>query len=174
VLIADFITGLVHWFEDTFITPETPVLGKAVGIPNVEHHREPHLMATKGNFYTRNRLPMLMAVIVCSVALLFHVLSWQLVLIVVLAGLGNEVHEWNHRPRPKNRVAAFLQDSGLVQSRRQHGLHHKAPYNQYYCTLTNFTNAVLERIHFWRGMEWCFVNILHLEIQRQSAARQGY
>jgi len=174
VLIADFITGFMHWFEDAFITPKTPILGGLVGVPNVEHHRQPGLMAGRYGFLKRNRVPFGMALIVITISLLLGVLAWQVVLVCALAALGNEVHEWNHMPKPKNALVAFIMDTGLVQTRRQHALHHKAPYDRYYCTLTNFTNAVLERINFWRALEWIFVNILQFRLQRLSPAREGF
>jgi len=72
---------------------------------------------------------------------------------MVLASFGNEVHRWNHMSKT-NRFITFMKDSGLIQMQRQHSLHHKQPHNQYYCVLTSQVNSVLERINFWRRLEW--------------------
>ena len=44
VLIADFITGFFHWFEDTYITLDWPTLGETVGEDNITHHVKPHIV----------------------------------------------------------------------------------------------------------------------------------
>jgi len=172
--IADFLPGLVHWFEDMFITLGTPIFGRVIGIPNVEHHRNPQLLAKKGTFLRRNAASAILGIIWVFISWLLGILNWQMTLIAIIAALGNEVHEWNHSIKPKNRLVAFIQDTGLVQSKRPHALHHRRPYTAYYCTITNFTNAVLERLNFWRGLEWVFVNILGLKVRRLSVEREGF
>lgn len=174
IIIADFATGFFHWFEDTWVTPSTPLIGKSIGVPNVEHHRNPGLLAKMGTVISRNTVPVTIALIGLGVFWLFGLYCWQIVLILCLSALGNEVHEWNHSMKPKNWLVSFICDAGLVQTKHQHMLHHKKPYNKYYCTLTNFTNAVLERISFWRGLEWFCVTVLQMKMKRLSPERDGY
>jgi ubiquitin-conjugating enzyme E2 variant len=174
ILIADFITGFFHWFEDTWITLETPLLGKVIGVPNVEHHQNPGLLAKMGTFISRNTVPVILVLIGLGISWLLGFFCWQVALVGVLAALGNEVHEWNHSVKPKNWLVAFIQDSGLVQTKQQHALHHKRPYDRYYCTLTNFTNAVMERIYFWRGLEWFCMKVFRMKMKRLSPERNGY
>lgn len=174
IIIADFFTGFFHWFEDTWLTPNTPFLGKLIGVPNVEHHQNPGLMGRMGTWITRNIASVVLALIGLAVSWVFGFFCWQIVLVAALAALGNEVHEWNHRTKPKNWLVAFIQDAGLVQTKHQHALHHKKPYDRYYCVLTNFTNAVLERIHFWRGAEWFCMTVLRMKMKRMSPERDGY
>src|SRR6187549_974018 len=43
-LVADLLTGLVHWFCDTFFDETTPIIGPGLIAPFREHHRDPLLM----------------------------------------------------------------------------------------------------------------------------------
>jgi len=101
--------------------------------------------------------------------------TWPIALTMALAGFGNEVHTWNHRSDAENHaIARFLQDAGLVQSKLQHGKHHRKPYDKYYCTLTNINNAILERIHFWRTLEWLILVVFRIPVKRGDPERNGY
>ena len=41
VLCADFATGTVHWFCDSFFAADTPVVGRVLVAPFREHHVDP-------------------------------------------------------------------------------------------------------------------------------------
>jgi ubiquitin-conjugating enzyme E2 variant len=171
VLAADFLTGLVHWWEDTYGLPTWPVLGQLVIEPNLEHHRKPGLMGSMNTFFDRWWQSAVLAGGVCLLAWLAGVLTWHLVTIGCLASLGNEVHAWSHRGG-QGWLVKLLQDAAIVQSPAQHARHHRPPFDRYYCTLTNLTNAVLERIEFWRGLE-AAIGIAGIRPKRMTAER-GY
>ncbi len=156
-LVADFITGLGHWIEDTYAVKTWPwPLLDGVVLPNIEHHKNPTFIGTMSTLISRNWHLVVPAVIVSLVFLYFGI--WQVAVVLVLASLGNEVHAWNHR-RTNNFAIAFLQDAGIIQTPQQHAKHHKQPYDKYYCTLGNITNAVLEQIRFWKGLEYLLSKI---------------
>ena len=178
IIIADFITGFVHWLEDTYGLPDWPFgLGKHVVEPNIIHHEKPTLMVTMSNAFKRNFITAIPASIVVGIAFYFYGWScWPFALVLLLSGfLGNEIHAWNHTPTSKlHPFIVFLQDTAIIQSRKQHAIHHKKPYNKYYCTITNITNAVLERIYFWRTLEYLILKIFRVETKRCTEARNGY
>ena len=173
VIAADFITGLVHWWEDAYGKPSWPIIGKHVIEPNLIHHKDPTAM-TRGTFFDRNWQPLTAALIASGVArLVLGYLDWRVTLTFALAGLGNEVHCWQHLPlRQVPKPARLLQEIGILQSRVQHAHHHRHPYAKNYCTLTNFTNAVLERVAFWRWLEAAIAGI-GITPNRLSAERRG-
>jgi ubiquitin-conjugating enzyme E2 variant len=173
-IIADFLTGIFHWAEDTWVTPKTRLIGGVIGVHNVEHHRNPGLMARMGTWITRNVASVVIAVSALLIFWIFGIFDWRIVLVASFAALGNEVHEWNHRVKPKNAFVAFIQDSGLVQSKQQHAIHHKRPHDKYYCVLGNLTNAVLERVNFWRKLEWFCMTVLRMKMKRLSPERDGH
>ncbi len=41
IAAADFITGLVHWWEDAYGNPNWKIFGKTVIQPNLRHHKQP-------------------------------------------------------------------------------------------------------------------------------------
>jgi len=171
VIVADFLTGLIHWAEDCYGLPTWPLIGKAVIVPNIEHHQNPILL-TMGTIISRNYQPFLIVLFIVFLFYMFGLLSWHVLLVGFLASLGNEVHAWNHKPPKENPwFVNFLHDIGLIQNRRQHAKHHKIPYNKYYCTLTNFTNEVLETINFWRGLEY-LLSKMGIKPKRMTAERE--
>lgn len=173
IISADFFTGIVHWFEDTYGLPSWPIIGAWVIEPNIEHHEKPSLIGRMGTFASRNLQPILLAIIGFGTCCFFGTASWPVLLVAALAAFGNEVHCWNHRVK-NNRFITFLQNSGLVQSRRQHAMHHRPPYDRYYCVLTSFTNEVLELLDFWRRLEWLVSMTLGVDPKRLSPERRGY
>jgi len=177
VLVADFITGFVHWLEDTYGVPTWPFgIGKNVIEPNIVHHENPTKMTMSGilsrNYQTAIPALLITLVIWCLYGWAF---TWPIGLTLLLAGcLGNEVHSWNHTPREKlPKWIIFLQDTCIIQTRKQHAIHHKKPYDKYYCTLTNITNAVLELLGFWKRLEWAVAKC-GIQVKRGSSERRGY
>ena len=150
---ADFVTGLAHWLEDTYCLESYPLIGSFICEPNIEHHVDPQLMVREGTFFSRNLLQWGL----CGGV---YVLLWLLGLggiftfvTLLFASFGNEIHRWNHMSKT-NGFVTFMKDSGLIQVQKQHSLHHKQPHNQYYCVMTSLLNSVLERVNFWRKLEW--------------------
>ena len=75
-------------------------------------------------------------------------------LFVSLSVNANQVHKWSHQTRAENGpVVSFLQDCRILQTPRQHALHHTDPKNTYYCPLTNLLNPCLECIGLWPKLE---------------------
>lgn len=171
ILVADFLTGLIHWVEDTYGLPSWPLLGASVIEPNILHH-ENQLHFTMGSVLYRNYQVFAFGAAALAIVYVTGWLTWQLALTLCLASMGNEVHAWAHK-RPKSRVVRLLQDMKLLICPEQHARHHRKPYDTNFCTLTNWLNPVLDALAFWRGLElllWC----AGIDPQRMSAARRGF
>ena len=50
IMLADFIAGIVHWFEDAYVRENTPLIGSFIGKANVIHHHLPRYM-TRNNWW---------------------------------------------------------------------------------------------------------------------------
>lgn len=177
IIVADFITGIVHWWEDTYGLPHWGWgIGKHIVEPNLVHHEHPTWLATMSNIIQRNYIQVVPAVVVsCIILYSLGISWWPVALTFILSSLGNEVHAWNHMPQTEQPTwMRFLSDTAIIQTRRQHSLHHKKPYDKYYCTLTNITNAVLELINFWRRLEWILLKVFGLTVKRCKEERRGY
>ena len=150
--IADFTTGFFHWMEDTYCWEEVPIIGNFICEPNIQHHIDPLDIVHGGTFFSRNILQWTLCSIVFLILCVFGLGNSYTFLTLLFTSFGNEVHRWNHMTRT-GPLIALLKETGLIQVQRQHSLHHKPPYAQYYCTLTSQVNPILERLNFWRRLE---------------------
>lgn len=166
-LFADFLTGLVHWWEDAYAQPDWPVIGPLVAEPNLLHHRDPRAM-TRLPWWKNVDVPVIAGALALAGLAALHALAWPLVLAIVLAAFTNLVHRWAHQSAAENgRLITWMQDSGLIQSRAQHALHHRWPRKSHYCPLTNALNPVLERFDFWRRLERVILRVTGLRRRRE-------
>lgn len=172
VLAADFITGLVHWFEDTYGLPDWPLIGPAVIEPNMRHHENPTIFVTMSTLCLRNYQPVTLAIAACGLAWACGLLCWQMMVVSALAACGNEVHGWAH-VRPKSSLARLLQSMCIVQTPQQHAKHHRPPYAGWFCSLTNIVNPLLEALQFWPRLEWAIGFTTGVWPKRMTAARRG-
>ena len=174
VLIADLITGVVHWWEDTYGNPNWPLAGKYIVEPNLLHHQNPRELAMK-RYFALCDSSLYFAVILIGVPWLLF--DWHPFLYVATIGISsqaNQVHSWAHRTEQENgKVIRILQRIGIIQSRRHHGLHHKSPYMERYCILTNALNPVLDRLGVWRKTERVLEHLFGIRVLRGSAIRNG-
>jgi ubiquitin-conjugating enzyme E2 variant len=159
VLFVDFLSGLVHWAEDTFWIESTPVLGVWLVKPNVLHHHD-------GGAFTRNSWLqsswdlLLGGITILAIAWYLHFLSWQIWLFVVVGINANQIHKWNHVPKSEvPRWVRVLQHFRVLQSPEHHAAHHRDEKNRCYCVVTELLNPVLDRIGFWRALEQLLVPI---------------
>lgn len=153
VLIADLISGLIHWAEDRYGSEHWWLVGPLIIAPNLLHHDQPRAFLVNG-WWKANDLQLIAGAALLAIAGLAGVLTWQLALIVVLAAHINTVHQWAHRsPAENGRLITALQRTGLLQSRADHGRHHGGRRDSHYCALTGWLNPLLERIRLWRGLE---------------------
>ena len=172
LLIADFVSGLGHWAEDTWGVPgRSPLLDKWVILPNIEHHRRPGQMRNK-SYWETNHVTVILALVVLGGLLAFHVNAWQAYLTVALISQSNQIHKWAHSQTVPFWVR-WLQRIGLLQSVAHHGEHHKRPYAYRFCTTTNLLNPVLDGTGFWHGLEWV-IERCGISVKRATEARGGY
>lgn len=168
-LITDFISGFVHWLEDSYGHPHIPIIGEYVTKPDLLHHYSPRRFVTNSWFSSADLLS-----VVCLAGLLIALaigrLSPMVFVAAVLGVNANQVHKWCHRtPRENGRVIATLQRLRVVQSPRQHHRHHLGRKDTCYCVLTDFLNPVLDRCRFWRALEWAVHAVFGLEKRDDDA-----
>lgn len=159
LLLADLVSGLVHWFCDNFFAEDTPLLGPALIQPFREHHRDP-LAITRHDFLERNH---------SNTASVLPILAWgalagpgaaetavQAFANALLACFGlaiastNQIHAWAHAPRAP-RPVRWLQRVGLVLRPRHHVRHHRD--GAAYCITGGWLDAALERARLFERLE---------------------
>ncbi len=173
IACADLLTGLVHWWEDSYGNPNWKYLGKSIIEPNLVHHKKPRDFL-KGSYWQRINTSFFAGIVILAACYCFGALNFYTLLWIAISMHGNEVHRLAHQTNKENgRFICLLQTMGLLQSRRHHGLHHTAPYECGYCAITNYVNPVLDAIAFWAGLEWIIAKTTGIKVLRGSAARNG-
>lgn len=161
-LAADVVSGIVHWFCDTFFHVDTPLIGPAFILPFREHHADP-LSITRHGFLEVNGntclplLPVVTAVLLLgeprpgeAVPALF---AQSMVLAFALATFAtNQFHKWAHQERPATGVR-WLQASRLILSPAHHRRHHAPPYRQAFCITAGWLDSVLDRNRIFQRIE---------------------
>jgi ubiquitin-conjugating enzyme E2 variant len=159
-LVADFVSGLVHWFADSFFEENAALIGPLFIEPFREHHRDPAGITRHGFFeITGNN---------CLVTIPVLAAFWlwgertgpfavALVLSTALAVFAtNPIHRWAHsRKQDLPRSVVWLQQRGLILSAHHHAKHHAGANERAYCVTCGWLNPVLDRFDlFGRLRNW--------------------
>jgi sterol desaturase/sphingolipid hydroxylase (fatty acid hydroxylase superfamily) len=161
-LLADFISGLIHWFADTYGTEDTPVFGAWLIKGFRRHHLYPRdicthdLLWTVGNSCTAaTPLQAVLLYLLLSdeeVSITKAALAFVLNLFAMAMVATNVLHKWAHAEKT-NWLISRLQRSRVFLSPAHHNLHHTKPFDSNYCITNGWLNPLLERIRFFRGLE---------------------
>lgn len=193
MLLADFISGVVHWAADTWGTVEWPIVGTFIRSFR-EHHVDPAAMTkhdaieTNGDNCLVSILFLLMPHLTCHTNLLhlfstgspssirphnemtsaqlFGMFMWTF--LGIFGALTNQFHKWAHTYRVPY-IVTLLQDYHIILSRRNHNVHHKAPFDCSYCITTGWLNPLLDYIDFWPRLETVITMLTGL-VPRQDDA----
>lgn len=153
-LLADLLSGVLHWLEDRFGPGREhwPFLGSQIFAPNIRHHSHPTEFLLSG-FIGRNWTTWAaVAPIALALVLVFGLQPW-IISAVIGGAMANEIHAWAHRKTMAPRWALPLQRIGLIQSPRQHAVHHIPEHTRNYCIVTDWLNPPLEHYDFWQLLE---------------------
>ena len=163
ILVADFLSGVLHWLEDSYGQPDWPITGRLVTQPNIIHHHSPRYF-TKHSWLKSAEVLLGLGAMILVAALMMDALTWHILLVLLLGVNANEFHKWAHqsaRDRPK--IATWLQRVRILQTPAHHARHHLSGKDTNYCVLTNFVNPMLDKLSFWRTLEAFVASFLGLE-----------
>ena len=160
ILLADFVTGFVHWLEDSFWTPDTPILGKWIVKPNLAHHKNGQDFLKKSWLESSWDL-LIVGTLLILTSYFLKCLTWEVWLFSIIIINANQIHKWAHITRYQNKpkIVGFLQKIYVLQRTNHHGQHHRKPNNSHYCIVTNLLNPILDKILFWRALEYIFKRV---------------
>jgi hypothetical protein len=160
-LIADFVSGAVHWLADNFGHEKMPIVGPNLIRPFREHHVDPRAI-TRHDFIETNGNNCL----VCwpwlvgfyfflppgeSLLALAFISTWLVFNVGIF--MTNQFHKWSHLEQVPAWIAT-LQRWRLVLSPDHHDIHHTAPFEKYYCITTGWLNPLLcDRLRFFQRLE---------------------
>ncbi|MBI3403847.1 MAG: kua-ubiquitin conjugating enzyme hybrid localization domain protein [Acidobacteria bacterium] len=156
-LLADFVSGWMHWFCDTFFEEDTLFIGPLIIAPFRDHHRNP-LGMTHHGFLELNGNTCLALTPVMAGFLWMDIYRWPEAFSIFLTATmlfftasvfgTNLFHRAAHEPSPLFFVRT-LQNLGVILSPGKHHLHHEAPYRKSYCVTSGWLNPVLDGIGFF-------------------------
>ncbi len=161
IFLADLLTGLVHWGCDTWGNADTFFWGRGFIRSFREHHVAPSAI-TDHDWAQANGEQSILG---CFFLLLMIYLSpkgeptgWlffqgTMFSMLFFAVATNQFHKWSHEKNP-GLLGRFLIRVKFVQSYKTHLAHHTVPYEKGYCITTGWMNPFLDRIRFFRGLEW--------------------
>ena len=154
---ADWVSGLAHWFCDTFFEEDTAVIGPALIQPFREHHRDP-LAMTRHGFLELNGNNCLGLVLPLTVAVWLGppvpASAWATFLTLFVTffflavAVTNRLHGWAHAATAPP-IVRWLHARGIILSPDRHAHHHQAPYAQAYCVTHGWMNPPLDRSRFY-------------------------
>ncbi len=174
-VLADFGSGVVHWFADTWGSASMPVLGRRLIRPFRVHHVNPNEFLTRDWIDCNGDVALIACPIFVAAWLVPDTSELGRLAIACLFGFGatalptNQVHQWAHHPDPP-RLVAWLQRSRLILPRSAHERHHVPPHVSHYCIATGWCNAALGRLGFFPALERAITRATGAEPRTDAAA----
>jgi len=159
-VLADLVSGLVHFAADRALPPDAPFVGPWLVQPFHQHHAAPADIARRGFVEANGSTCLLVAPAFGLACAAVGAGSGPAAVFAAsaLLGLGlalavtNEVHKWAHAPAPPAWVRR-LQRWRLVLPPEHHARHHVAPYATHFCITTGWWNPLLDRARVFARLE---------------------
>ncbi len=156
LLVIDFLSGFVHWFFDTQFEPSKRFLGR-ISVDFLDHHVRPGRTAEVGFFASAWRPALFVSAPLMALSVMVPLPAWlaaALFWVGFLSMLVPQTHKEAHLGKRPHPIAA-LQKLRLIIHPAAHQAHHD-DNRESFCVFTGWLNPVLDRMRFWRGMEWLF------------------
>lgn len=159
-LIADLLSGFVHFMADNFGSRDMPIIGPNFIGPFRDHHTNPEgilehgFIGTNGNNSIVSVPFMLVVWLFVPVATSAWGYLFGTFFLFVCLGvfLTNQFHKWAHMEEPPKPVA-WLQGRGVILPKEHHDVHHESPYDTYYCITVGVWDPLLDRTRFFERTE---------------------
>ena len=152
-ILGDFLSGIVHWFADTYFSARTRVIGTLIE-PFRIHHTQPQRICEFRAMATVSHTAILAIPVLAATLIVLEegFLSLVIALTMLSAVLTNQFHKYAHSTSC-SKIVRWLQGKSIIISPRHHARHHAKPHRSHYCITCGWMNPLLDRIHFFRRME---------------------
>lgn len=175
--VADFISGFGHWFEDTYLDycNDWPIISE-IAKHNEMHHFLPRSILAFS--FLDNILTI--AILTIPATILLCILTYYKVTfvreyayffmsLIIFSTISNYIHKLSHlRDCEKNCIIHVIQKMGLFCSHEHHKLHHENAKEKY-CVITEYNNYILDKINFWRCLEYVIYICTSIKPKRKMA-----
>ncbi|BDA77865.1 hypothetical protein LPTSP3_g07950 [Leptospira kobayashii] len=151
-IIADFLSGMVHFLCDNFGDENTAYFGPAFIQPFRMHHVDPTDI-TKHDFFETNGNTCLVVLPVMGIYYFVFDsisvwISFSFLFSITSIVFTNQFHKWAHLENPPGWIR-ILQTSGMILPKKMHSMHHTPPFSSYYCITCGWLNPLFEFIKFF-------------------------
>ena len=138
-VVADLLSGLVHWTADTWGSETTAVIGPRFIRPFCVHHLNAQDIVSRPFLHLNSDVAL--GVLPILIAAFFVPDRGRFFLVMLALGIlpTNQIHQWAHHPDPPP-FARMLQRLGLILRPEDHLLHHTAPNRSHFCITTGWCN----------------------------------
>lgn len=143
IIIADLISGLIHWLEDEYGNADWPIVG-SIFEANQNHHTRP-LDFLKNTFIQRNLVTFCIAAFIYILTLIFFGFHLYLLVAFLVGSMSNEIHAYTHR-KDNPKWVLFLQKYGIMCSPISHAAHHRNNKQNYFA-VTSWLNWLFEKFN---------------------------
>ncbi len=154
---ADLPSGLLHHWADNYAKPDAKLgFVRKFAKQAQRHHFHPGKLGHYSVSYWAFPLSTVAWAPLVGAAALgapAAVLAGAIGLIGGMSVYG-KFHQWSHmNQREVPQHGKLLQKAGLAIDPRNHGVHHRMPWNSDYCIVTGHLNKPLDSIKFWPRYE---------------------
>lgn len=160
-MLADFISGLIHWWEDRAIIGTSRfAFINGVREDNERHHQQPGYFLKLSYWENINTTAPIGLTATIILMLIGAPTLW--ILVTLFLSFGNLIHRWSHEPKAKLPfIVRWLQRIGFFMSFNHHAGHHYVagrPVSREdstirYCVMSNWINPILDKIKFFPVLE---------------------
>jgi len=153
-LVADFVSGLVHWFCDRFFEEDSAVIGPLLIEPFREHHRDPRGMTRHGFLeLTGNSALGLTPLLGGACAQPLPLFAEAALIAFALALFAtNLFHKWAHAESVPPLIV-WLQRHRLVLAPDHHARHHTGENRAAYCVTSGWMNRWTDALGVFERLE---------------------
>jgi len=152
---SDLGTGIFHWSVDNYGSKATPLLGGVIDAFQ-GHHKYPWTI-TKRQWANNVHTTCVAPLVFTTPTLLLNDRATDLIFVGVFTSLivlSQQFHAWSHMKKSElPPLVLKAQDMGLLVGRRDHGQHHKSPFEGHYCIVSGYWNPILDGSGFFRALE---------------------
>jgi ubiquitin-conjugating enzyme E2 variant len=178
-ILADIVSGIFHWFEDTYFDYciDIPILSE-IARDNEMHHYFPRGMISYSYLeHMQVTIPIgIFSTLVLYITNKSFVLKYPYLVttLVFFSVIANIIHRFSHmRECENNSVVVFLQKTGIFSSHSHHSLHH-TEIDTKYCIISEYNNYLLDSIYFWRILEYIIYLFTNVKPNRKQSYEDYY
>ena len=163
-MLADFVSGMYHWFADSYRTNSPAV--NAIFFDNFQlHHDYPRFITKRPVFNVSWEVSLPSFVFTLYLLLLLASTStgssafWSSGLSLFSSfafwiSVTNQAHRWAHTAKKDLPMfIKFFQRCGILLSPEHHHFHHQRPQLRMYCITSGVCDRALEAVKFWDRLE---------------------